>query len=155
MPLEWAWRAMRRCGATQDAAPLALYRARHSVIYAVQFWIDLEGIDERVHTHLVRSHNGFIPWVTSQRPDRGGVPGLRDMSILCNAEALIILAQKRLCQRAWSGTRLVVAAIRGQVAKLDPDLAAVMRPRCVWERGCREAQPCGWYVGQLLPVDSS
>ena len=153
MGIEWAQRARRRCGATRDETPLQLWRERHSVIYAVIFWIDIEGISERVHTHLVRSHVGYVPWVTSQRPDRGGVSGLRDMSIMCNAEALINLAQKRLCRHAWSETQEVVLAIREEVRKLQPELAELMQPRCVWERGCREKHSCGYYQGQRLAGD--
>ena len=153
MTIAWAYRAMMACGATRDYTPLDLYRARHSVIYAVQFWVDIAGISDRAHTHLVRSHVGFTPWVASQRPDRGGVPGLRSMSVLCNAEALIILAQKRLCQRAFAETRAIVLAIRDGVRVIDPDLAAVMQPRCVWDSGCRQGG-CGWYAGQCLPGDA-
>lgn len=146
-------RAMRRCGAKIALTPTQLYRARHSVIYAVQFWIDIEGISNRVHTHLVRSHVGFTPWVETQRPDRHGVEGLRNMSILCNAEALINLAQKRLCGKAWPETREVVSRIRDEVEKIDPELAAVMQPRCVWEGRCRQVKPCGFYTDQKLKGD--
>ena len=145
--------AMARCGATTRHAPLALYRARHSVIYARLFWVNIEGVTERVHTHLIRSRVGVSWWVESQRPDRGGAPGLRSLSALINAEALIVLAQKRLCQRAWPETRDAVLAVREQVARLDTDLVAVMHPRCVWERGCRELRPCGWYERQVLDDD--
>jgi len=153
MPVAWAHRAMRRCGATKDLTPLQLYRDRHSVIYTVIFWIDIIGVSERVHTHLVRHHAGYVPWVLSQRPDRRGQPGPRSMSILCNAEALINLAQKRLCGQAWHETRAVVEQIRAEVAKLDPDLAAVMQPRCVWEGRCRQVKSCGFYQGQRLAGD--
>lgn len=153
MSIEWALRARRRCGATRDVDALTLYRERHSVIYTVMFWIDIEGISNRVHSHIVRSHVGFIPFVRTQRPDRRGVDGLRDMSILCNAEALIVLAQKRLCQQAWPETREVVQEIKEKVAEIDSALAAVMQPRCVWEGRCRQARPCGWYQGQKLAGD--
>jgi hypothetical protein len=151
MPIAWAHRAMRACGATRSLAPRDLYLARHSVIYAVQFWIEITDLSDRAHSHLVRSHVGFTPWVRTQRPDRGGAPGLRSLAILCNAEALIILGQKRLCYKAWHETREVVEAIRAGVAAHDPALADLMQPACVWYRGCHETRPCGWYDGQPLP----
>jgi hypothetical protein len=154
MSVAWANRAMVACGATKSLPPLQLYRARHSVIYAVQFWLEIGDITERVHMHLVRSHVGFIPWVRTQRPDRKGKDGLRNMAVLCNAEALINLAQKRLCTQAWYETRDVVLAIRDAVREHDPALADVMQPRCVWEGRCRQVKPCGWYNGQQLAGDN-
>ena len=143
-------RAMRRCGATRDEALEVLYRRRHSVLYARLFWIDLEGVTDRVHTHLVRSRVGVDWWVETQRPDRGGVPGLRNMSAVINASALITLAQKRLCARdAWGDTRLTVLALREAVRQVDPALAQAMQPLCVWERGC-VVGGCGWYERQIL-----
>ena len=148
--MQWA---MKRCGAKRLHEPLAMYRARHSVLYARLFWVDIEGVTNRVHSHLVRSSVGVDWWVESQRPDRGGKPGLRNMSCLINSEALIVLAQKRLCKRAFDDTRDAVLAIRDAIEEYDPALAAVMQPRCVWEGRCRQERSCGWYSGQCLPGD--
>ena len=148
--VEYIHRAMRQCGATREYPLAQLYRARHSVLYARQFWLEIQDVSERVHTHLVRSRVGVSWWVATQRPDRGGVPGQRDLSAIINAEALITLAQKRLCHLAWYETRETVEAIRDGVRKIDPALADAMQPRCWWERGCHELHPCGMqgvYVG--------
>lgn len=155
MGIEWAERARRACGATQDAPPLQLWRERHSVLYAMEFWIEVEGATERAWTHLAKTNPGWYAWTHTSRPDRKNrqADGLRDFVVKCNPEALINLAQKRLCQHAWAETREVVLAIRAGVREYAPELAAVMQPRCVWERGCRQAHPCGWYTGQKLEGD--
>jgi len=155
MGIEWAQRARRVCGATKDVPPLQLWRERHSVLYAMEFWIDIEGATERAWNHLAKTSQGWYVWTHTSRPDRKNrqADGLRDFAVKCNPAALITLAQKRLCRHAWSETQEVVLAIREEVRKLQPELADLMQPLCVWERGCRQEHPCGYYQGQRLAGD--
>ncbi len=65
-------------------------------------------------------------------------------AILCNAQALVNMARKRLCMKAHAETRLVMSEIMEEITKVDPDLAAVMIPECEYRGGvCHEIKPCG------------
>jgi len=151
--MEYIRRAMRQCGARREYTDLELFRARESVLYANTYWLTLTGVPPRAQSHLAKSGPGWYLWSQTQRPDRHGVDGNYDLIIQCNAEALLNLAEKRLCGQAWAETRAVVAAIREAVRSLHAELADLMQPACVWHGQCRKVNPCGWYQGQKLLGD--
>jgi hypothetical protein len=129
-----------------------IYTWMHSPIRTQIFEIELIDIKSFVSVHLVR-HVTVTPFVTSKRTDRGG-SGKEDRNSLvnttlwCNAEALINIAQKRLCYQASKETRDVVRAIQTEIRKVDPDLARYMVPQCVFRGGyCCEPRACGNYPG--------
>ena len=59
---------------------------------------------------------------------------------------LIRMAHRRLCGQAHEEARKIMATIRGNVAVIDPDLASLMVPLCVYRNGlCDELpRPCGF-----------
>lgn len=62
-----------------------------------------------------------------------------------NAEAFINISKKRLCHKASPATQEVWLAVVDELAYVDPDLARLCVPQCVYRGGiCPEPQSCGW-----------
>ncbi|MCM1152484.1 MAG: FAD-dependent thymidylate synthase [Muribaculum sp.] len=80
-----------------------------------------------------------------------------DIAFICNAEALINMAHKRLCAKASKETRDVMTQIALGVAIADPALAPHLVPQCVFRGGiCSEPKSCQWInsgVGQTVLTD--
>lgn len=68
-----------------------------------------------------------------------------NLSLCINAQSLIDMAKLRLCSQASIGTRIVFKAIKEKVREVDPDLAKMMVPKCVYRGGiCGEQRCCGY-----------
>ncbi len=128
-----------------------ILEARHSPIRELRFRFVLE-VPYWVSVHLVRHHAGFQPYVRSQRNDRqtdyDRTKAPQDapvtMRISLNAEALMNLANKRLCMKASPETRAVVAEMCRQVEERCPEFDGLLVPMCEYHGGkCHEMQPCG------------
>lgn len=114
------------------------------------FSVQLINIPTFVSIHLVR-HVTTVPFVKSKHIDRDG-DGTEDRHtpvnhrFLANAEALINMARRRLCFQASPETREVMKMIKEAIREIDPDLACIMVPNCVYRGGlCPEPKPCGNY----------
>ena len=131
-------------------------RARHSPIRANIFEVRMYEVPTYASTHFIRHHVGVIHWSLTQREDRGGVEGAgrytpTDHVMHLNAEALLTLAEKRLCSCASEDTRAMMQEIKDKVSLLDHILAKYMVPRCYWRGGlCDEPRNCGT---QLIAID--
>lgn len=128
-----------------------ILKARHSPIRRLTFAFEVE-CPYWVSVHLVRHHVGVNFFVRSQRNDRQDEydrnAARQDapvkMIIDINAEALITLANKRLCGKASAETREVVAAMCKCVVERLPEFEAELVPMCVYHGGvCHEMRPCG------------
>lgn len=128
-----------------------ILRARHSPIRRLWFAFEVE-CPYWVSVHLVRHHVGVNFFVRSQRNDRQSEydrnAARQDapvkMIIDINAEALITLANKRLCGKASAETREVVAAMCKRVVERLPEFAEELVPMCMRNGGvCHEMRPCG------------
>ena len=66
--------------------------------------------------------------------------------LIVNAEELIRMAHRRLCGQAHEEARKIMAAIRDNVALIDPDLASLMVSLCVYRNGLCDELPrtCGF-----------
>ena len=124
--------------------------AEHSPIRTLQFCFLLKNIPYWVCTHLVR-HVHATPFVKTQRNDRQtdynreNAPQNApvDMAWYMNAEELITIAHKRLCQQASRETREIVKEICRQVLELNPEFDGLLVPKCVYRNGkCTEFYPC-------------
>ena len=133
-----------------DSWKRRILMARHSPIRELRFGIMLEDIPTWVATHLVR-HVHAQPYVSSQRNDRQDKYDRNaarqdapvNMYWTMNAEELMIIANKRLCEKASEETREVVKEICRQVVELCPEFSEVLVPICVYHGGaCHEMQPC-------------
>ena len=68
-----------------------------------------------------------------------------NLGLLLNAQSLIDMAKLRLCNQASAETRKVFQAIKDEIAKIDPSLAAMMVRKCVYRGGlCGEPKCCGF-----------
>ena len=128
-----------------------ILRAEHSPIRSLIYNFKITNLKSWVATHLVRHHVGVEKWVRTQRSDRTGVnrdelpQGAEvEMEIEANAQALINMSRKRLCNQASPETREVMEAMKEEISKRDKFLAEVMVKECVYRGFCPEMKSCGY-----------
>jgi hypothetical protein len=131
-----------------DIDAYRLYLSEHSPIRTRWFWVEMRGIPSFVSTHLVRHKIGAEHYVMSNREDRGGDgeasrKTLINHAMMINAQALINMARKRLCNKAHEETREVMVEIQGALFGIDRDLSLAMVPDCEYRGKCYELKPCG------------
>ena len=128
--------------------------ARHSPIRELWFSYVIRDIPYWVSVHLVRHHEGYQPYVQSQRNDRQDkydrTKAPQDapvtMRVTLNAEALLTLANKRLCMKASPETREVVQRMCVLAERVMPELKGLLVPMCEYHGGiCDEIMGCGRY----------
>lgn len=125
--------------------------AEHSPIRSLIYCFKITNLKSWVATHFARHHVGVEKWISTQRTDRTGVN--RDelpqgtevmMEIEANAQALINLSRKRLCNQASPETIQVMQAMKKEVSKRDKFLADIMVRECVYRGFCPEMQSCNF-----------
>ena len=124
--------------------------AEHSPIRDLSFRWRWDGIKSWVATHFARHH-----WecrISTQRTDRTGVPRDKlpqDAPVTfvgeANAQALIDTMRKRLCFQAAPETRKYAEDLKSAIKEIDPQIAFVLVPNCVYRAGCPEMNCCGFY----------
>lgn len=134
-----------------DSWKKTILLAEHSPIRKIKFswkWCDLKSW---ISVHFVRHKYGIEHWVTTQRSDRTGVDrdhspqgALVSHECEANAQALIFISRRRLCSQAHSETRKAWLEVKAEVAKVDPVLASVMVPECIYRGFCPEFTSCGY-----------
>lgn len=67
-----------------------------------------------------------------------------DLAMLINAEAILNMSAKRLCQKASKETREIWQQTLELIEEVDPDLVKFCNRPCVLQGYCREANPCGY-----------
>lgn len=125
--------------------------ARHSPIRVLNFAFLIEGIPSNTSVHLCR-HVHATPFVSSLRNDRqdkmDGDTAPRntpvDMIIFMNAEEMMVIANKRLCNKAAPMTRRVVQMMCMEALGKMPELTGLLVPMCQYGR-CHEIESCGRY----------
>lgn len=126
-----------------------LYKAEHSPIRCKIFWIEMIGIPTFASVHFVRHNVGVSHFVKSNREDRSSFTG--DLgretpvnhAMLINAQELINISRKRLCNQSHVVTKKIMRYIREAIRDIDPDLADRMIPDCIYRGECCEIKPCG------------
>ena len=127
-----------------------LLRARHSPIRELKFVFRITGLPYWVSVHLSR-HIHAQPYIKTQRNDRqsqydrNSAPQNSpvDMMWSMNAEELITIANKRLCNLASKETREVVRTICDKVIEVCPEFKDELVPMCVRNGGvCYEMFSC-------------
>lgn len=156
------WRKVKRSARTtiskegegaypSDSWKKTILLAEHSPIRKIRvswLWIKLKSW---VSVHFVRHKNGIEHWVSTQRSDRTGVnrdKSTQDTPVLheceANAQALIFISRRRLCNQASPETRAAWNEVKEKVASVDPILGSVMVPECIYRGFCPEFHPCGY-----------
>ena len=125
--------------------------AEHSPIRLIELTILITDVPYWVVMHLVRHKVGVEHFVSTQRTDRTGTDrstlpqdALVNYKFRANAQALINISRKRLCNQAARETRLVWSMVRDAVKEVEPELAAAMVPECVYRGVCPEMKSCGY-----------
>ena len=125
--------------------------ARHTPIRVLNFAFLVEDIPSNISTHLAR-HVHAVPAIGSLRNDRqdkiNGDEAPRNtpvpMIFYCNAEELMIVANKRLCSMAAAKTRHVVKAMCEAAEEAMPELSGLLVPMCEYHGNvCHEIHGCG------------
>lgn len=134
-----------------DTFKRKILMAEHSPIRSLIYCFKISNLKSWIATHFARHHIGVEKWVSTQRTDRTGVN--RDelsqsnevtMEIEANAQALINIARKRLCNQASVETRNIMQEMKNEVAKRDSFMADVMVRECVYRGFCPEMVSCGY-----------
>lgn len=134
-----------------DSWKKTILLAEHSPIRKISFSWRWVGLKYWVSVHFVRHWLGILHWVSTQRTDRTGVD--RDgksqdahVSHECqaNAQALINISRRRLCNQASPGTREAWGEVKAAVKTVDPVLASCMVPECIYRGFCPEFNSCGY-----------
>ena len=68
-----------------------------------------------------------------------------NMDIKANAQALINVSRFRLCYQASPETRSCMEDLKLHIAEVEPQIADVMVPNCVYRCGCPEFSQCGFF----------
>lgn len=131
-----------------------MLRAGHSPIRTLPFTIQMI-VPYYVSTHFVRHKLGVEHYVSTQRNDRQSAydrahapQSMLVMHIMdINAQALMNMAQMRLCGKADYVTRETMNAVCDAVTKTNPEFGPFLMPKCVVRGGCNEFEPCGLIKG--------
>lgn len=135
--------------------------AEHSQIKLVEYLISFKNLRQWVGVHILR-HPFVLPFIHSQRGDRRqlDVPrdelpqgSLNDQDFVMNAQTLINVSRKRLCSCASKETREAWKAVKDEIAKTEPNMAAVMVPNCIYRGFCPERESCGFWKTEKFKKD--
>lgn len=128
-----------------------ILNARHSPIRVLNFCFKITDIPSNISVHLAR-HVHATPFVQSLRNDRqenfdgDAAPRNTPINMLfyCNAEELMVIANKRLCGRASAKTQEVVKMMCEEAGKAMPEIKPYLVPMCYYHGGtCHEIVSCG------------
>lgn len=125
--------------------------AEHSPIRDIIIKWRWRGIKYWITGHWAR--HKWEKFIRSQRDDRTGVPrddlpqsSPVDFTGEANAQHLIDTMRRRLCCTAHPETREYAEDLKTELRPIQPEIADVLVPNCVYRGGCPEMTPCGfWY----------
>lgn len=136
-----------------------LIKSEHSPLRCVLFNIDMYDIPYRTSVHFVR-HLHAQPFSSTSRPDIDGKMPPRseqkkddpvNLRLFLNAEEIINISRKRLCNKAEKETRETWQTVIDELRKIEPELANACVPNCYYRGFCPEFKSCGWAGSKLFP----
>lgn len=134
-----------------DSWKKSILLAEHSPIRKIKFNWKWTNLKSWVSVHFVRHKIGIEHWVTTQRTDRTGInrddlpqSALVEHECEADAQALINISRRRLCSQASPETRKAWQEVIDEVAEVDPVLASVCQPECIYRGFCPEMKSCGY-----------
>lgn len=143
-------------GKTRGGYPTSEWKRKillseHSPIRLIKFYWRWKNLKSWVSVHFVRHKIGIEHWVSTQRTDRTGVnrdelPQSAFVNHACeaDAQALINISRKRLCNCASKDTREAWQLVKEKIAKKEPELASCMVRECIYRGFCPEMFGCGY-----------
>lgn len=125
-----------------------LLLAEHSIIRALWIkWLWVE-IPYWVTVHFKTHSIGTLQDTRTQRTkeDRSNEPqgALVEHEMACNAQAMINISRKRLCERAAKETREAWEDVKMELYSIEPELAKLCVRECVYRGFCPEVESCGF-----------
>lgn len=146
--------ALRTAGKEPKTPPDSAWKyrllyAEHSPIRALTFKWVWDSIKYWVSVHFVRHKIGVEHFVRSQRTDRTGLN--RDLlpqdaevshTMILNAQAVINISRKRLCNRASRETREKWIEFLNYLRAVEPELYDLCVPECLYRGFCPEMICC-------------
>lgn len=155
---DWAWCktcALNTMGKKSAKSPTdewkrKLIAAEHSPLRELWFGIKME-IPYFVSVHFIRHHIGVNHYVQSQRNDRqdkydrtkAPQDAIVSHIMSINAQELVFMAHKRLCNQASEETKKVMQEICDKVVEVNPEFKEYLVPLCEYRNGlCTEFYPC-------------
>ncbi|MDD5650049.1 MAG: thymidylate synthase ThyX [Candidatus Nanoarchaeia archaeon] len=104
-----------------------------------------------VSVHFVRHKIGIEHFVKSQRSDRTGnnrenspQNSLVDHECVANAQSIINISRKRLCNKASKETREAWQIFLDNLKLTEPELVSVCVKECLYRGHCYEFDSCGY-----------
>jgi thymidylate synthase ThyX len=154
--------AKNKCRTTVNKAPSDvdasqefiedLLISEHSPIRMVGVAWSWEGIPYWVSTEW--SRHKFEKFISTQRQDRTGIDRGKspqetpvNFEGYANAQNLIDAWRKRLCTCATLDARGLAIEFKRELHKVEPQLANMLVPNCVYRCGCPEFKPCPFWQG--------
>lgn len=124
----------------------------HSPIRQLVFKFKWYDIKYWVSVHFVRHKIGIEHWVRTQREDRTGngrdelqQGNAVEHEFAANAQAMINISRKRLCNQASKETREAWQAVLESIREAEPELFGACVPDCVYRGWCYEFKSCGFH----------
>ena len=124
--------------------------SEHSPIRSISIKWKWENIPSWVATHF--SRHKWECFIKTQRTDRTGTDRNKlpqDAPVIMSGDAntqhLIDMARKRLCYMASPETRKYMEDLKRAIHDVEPEIADVLVPNCVYRCGCPEPNGCQWF----------
>lgn len=134
--------------------------AEHSPIRQLSIKWKWFNIKYWVSTHFVRHWLGIEHYVRTQRDDRTGVArddkgqgSLVEHEGLANAQALINISRKRLCNQASKETRQAWQELLYSIQYIEHELYTACVPDCIYRGHCYEYKSCGYHKTEAYKMD--
>ena len=137
----------------------AILISEHSPIRCILIkwrWVNMP---HWVTVHWVR--HKWEKFVQTQRTDRTGInrdklPQDEPQTFTgeANTQHLIDTMRKRLCYQASPETRAYAEDFKRALREIEPEIADVLVPNCVYRCGCPEPNGCRWF-DKLRQVESN
>lgn len=124
--------------------------SEHSPIRSISIKWKWVNIPSWVATHF--SRHKWECFIKTQRTDRTGTDRNKlpqDAPVIMSGDAntqhLIDMARKRLCYMASPETRKYMEDLKIAIHDVEPEVADVLVPNCVYRCGCPEPNGCQWF----------
>lgn len=121
--------------------------SEHSPIRLINIDWSWKGIAYWLSTEW--SRHKFEKFISTQRTDRTGVNredspqgALVNFDGFANAQNLIDAWRKRLCGSATTEAQILARDFKKELHKVEPELADVLVPNCIYRCGCPEFGEC-------------
>lgn len=118
--------------------------------YDMKYWVSV---------HFTRHWLGITHWVRTQRSDRSNMDrdrleqaALIEHEFEANAQAIINISRRRLCNQASRETREAWIAFLNEIKEDQPELVDACVPDCVYRGHCYEYKSCNYHKSEAYKV---